>query len=97
MFLVFALLWRRADPAPRRSGRIVAWGLALAVFTELGQALPFIDRDADVFDALADAVGVVSGLGLFSALASGKAFFDPFFGRRLTDTDDRPSMNTSPD
>jgi hypothetical protein len=40
-------------------------GIALAVITDLGQNLPFLRRDGEVADALADSVGVLVGLWLF--------------------------------
>jgi hypothetical protein len=61
LFGGFALLWRRAGwPA----GRVVVVGLALAVATEAGQALPMIRRDADALDAAADALGVLAAVGV---------------------------------
>ncbi len=67
LFAGFAFLWRRATSASATS-RILAIGLALAVVTELGQATSWVGRDADVWDGLADAVGVLIGLGGFAIL-----------------------------
>jgi hypothetical protein len=66
MFLVFAVLWLEATKGkPGRFAWVAAAGIALAVVTELGQNLPFLRRDGEVADALADSVGVVVGLWLF--------------------------------
>jgi len=66
MFFVFAVLWLAATrEKPGRFAWVAAAGIALAVVTELGQNLPFLRRDGEVADALADCVGVVVGLWLF--------------------------------
>lgn len=61
MFLGFALFWRAAASA-RAWPKIVLAGIALIALTETGQRLPFIQRDADLGDALADALGLSLGL-----------------------------------
>jgi VanZ family protein len=63
LFAGFGFLWLRALRARGRTARVLAIGLALAVLTELGQATAFIARDADPLDALADAAGLLLGLG----------------------------------
>src|SRR5436305_15349121 len=60
IFAVFAVLWMRVGPPIGKSGRVLLAGLALAAISELGQELPIVSRDANVMDALADAVGVGS-------------------------------------
>ncbi|HWE39265.1 MAG TPA: VanZ family protein [Isosphaeraceae bacterium] len=70
MFAGFGLLWMRARPRPSQAARVLVGGLALAVISELGQELPVVHRDADVLDALADAIGV--GLGIAAALRLGR-------------------------
>jgi VanZ family protein len=67
LFAGFGFLWGRAGGS-RRSGLILAVGLLLAVGTELAQGLPSVARDPDVFDALADAVGLVAGIWAFRLL-----------------------------
>ncbi len=67
LFAGFGLLWGRAGGS-KRSGLILAVGLLLAVGTELAQGLPSVARDPDVFDALADAVGLVAGIWAFRLL-----------------------------
>lgn len=61
IFAGFALLWRRAT-APSSALVIAVSGFALAIITELGQATPIVGRDADLWDGLADGVGVAIGL-----------------------------------
>jgi VanZ family protein len=44
---------------------LVAWGgVALAVITELVQALPIVNRDASVGDVIADLIGLLIGLAV---------------------------------
>jgi VanZ family protein len=65
IFGLFALLWRRAS-GPGSLAVIAISGVALAVITELGQETAFVGRDADIWDGLADTLGV--GLGLLLAV-----------------------------
>ena len=66
MFLVFAVLWLEATKGkPGRFAWVAGAGIALAVVTELGQNVPFLRRDGEIADALADSVGVLVGLWLF--------------------------------
>ena len=70
VFLVFGMLWMRALhlPVARRTGAVVAGGLAYAVFTEIYQGwLPF-ERTPDPFDALANALGLLLGVGVYYVL-----------------------------
>ncbi len=61
MFFVGALLWTW----PYRTGRVLAAGVALSVGTELYQGLaPFLGRRPDVFDVVADIVGLLAAFGL---------------------------------
>ena len=69
IFAVFAFLWRRAF-SRRAVVVIVVAGLFLAVITELGQATSIVGRDADVWDAVADAIGVVVGAAFAEFLAN---------------------------
>ena len=69
IFAVFAFLWMRVGPPIGKAGRVFLAGLALAVISELGQEVPIVGRDANVFDALADAAGVGLGLLAYSWLA----------------------------
>jgi hypothetical protein len=69
MFAAFAFLWRRGT-GPSSAAVIAISGIALAVITEVGQAIPIVNRDADTWDAMADCLGVAIGLvvaGVFQA------------------------------
>jgi hypothetical protein len=68
IFAVSATLWMRALPRPGRGTRVVVGGLALAVVSELGQAVPMLGRDPGIADALADAAGVGAAAGLIAYL-----------------------------
>ena len=76
MFAGFGLLWACAgrSPVPTRSrvAGVLAVAFALAVSTEITQGLPQIARDPDPFDALADAVGSVVGVGVVVAWSAGR-------------------------
>lgn len=63
MFAGVGFLWMRALRTPGRAARVAAFGLTLAVVTELGQATPIVDRDADPLDVLADSIGLLVGMG----------------------------------
>ena len=65
IFAVFAFLWMRVGRAADHPRRILAAGLALAVVSELGQELPIVHRDANIFDLLADSFGVVVGIYVY--------------------------------
>ncbi|GAC1465420.1 MAG: hypothetical protein NVSMB9_05040 [Isosphaeraceae bacterium] len=66
LFAAFGLLWSRVKSPTDwpRVGKVLSISLILAVGTELLQALPQIDRDPDVFDATADAMGALVGVGV---------------------------------
>jgi hypothetical protein len=59
MFAVVGLLWSRADAAGRWFAQILVAGILLAILSELGQALPIVNRDAGFADGLADVLGVI--------------------------------------
>lgn len=61
LFFGFSSLWSLAYSG-RSVAAIAVSGIALAVITELGQATTLVGRDADLWDGLADAVGVALGL-----------------------------------
>jgi hypothetical protein len=65
IFVVFAFLWMRVDRAADQTRRVLVAGLALAFISELGQELPIVRRDANVFDWIADSLGVVVGIYAF--------------------------------
>jgi hypothetical protein len=62
LFGGFALTWIRAVASPLRWAAVPAAGLILAVGTEWAQSLPFIQRDPNLLDGIADAAGLVAGL-----------------------------------
>jgi hypothetical protein len=72
MFAVVAALWMRARPegAAGRAwaAKILVVGVLLAAGTELAQGISILDRDCDLYDALADSAGVVAAVGVMSAL-----------------------------
>lgn len=65
IFFVFALLWMWALRSADRARRVVVAGLVLAFLSEVGQELPIVHRDANLFDWLADAAGVIVGIYAF--------------------------------
>lgn len=79
LFAGFVACWIRAVRAPMRWVTIPVVGLLLAVGTELAQDLPFIHRDPDILDVMADSFGVAAGL-------VGSAFFS----RPAVGTTDQP-------
>jgi len=62
IFSVFAILWMKASPTPKRWITVLAAGLVLAIVTEVGQASPLVNRDCGLDDGLFDVLGVVVGL-----------------------------------
>ncbi len=61
IFAGYSYFWRRAT-SPRAIGLIAITGVMLAVLTELGQATSLVGRDADLWDGIADSLGVAIGL-----------------------------------
>lgn len=66
-FVVLTALTGRGWPALSRTV-LVLMMLAAGVGIELIQGLPQVGRDADVWDVVADAVGIAAGLALLSWL-----------------------------
>lgn len=62
LFAGFSVLWSAAAWPARRPAMVLAAGLALAVITELWQELPFIARDGNLADGLADSAGALAGV-----------------------------------
>ena len=62
IFVVLAILWMRVSSSWRAIGAIILGGAALGIITELGQLVPIVRRDANIFDLLADFAGVVIGI-----------------------------------
>lgn len=67
IFAGFGWLWMRAYPPTKRSRRfkqVLVAGLAYAVLTEVYQGLMPFGREADVWDAVANSVGLLAGTGI---------------------------------
>jgi hypothetical protein len=62
LFAGFALNWVRAIRSPRRWALVPAAGLILALGTEWAQGHPYIQRDPNLLDGLADLAGLAAGL-----------------------------------
>lgn len=67
LFFGFGVLWTRAQPD--KVWGILLAGVAFGIAIEIWQGLLPIGRSPDPLDALADAVGLVAGVGLARALA----------------------------
>ena len=64
IFAGFSFLWIRAC-SWRSIGVITVAGVILSILSELGQATSIVNRDANVWDGLADIIGV--GMGIWMA------------------------------
>jgi hypothetical protein len=64
IFVIFAILWARVWSARSRFAWVMLGGFALAAITEVVQQLPTIGRDANLYDAVTDAIGVVIGIAV---------------------------------
>ncbi len=62
MFAGFGFFWMFARAGKARW--IIAIGVAAATISELGQAIPIINRDAEWSDGMADVLGVLAGVGV---------------------------------
>jgi hypothetical protein len=72
LFLVLAILWRRAYPSRRAIGAVILGGIALGALSELGQLLPIVRRHAELYDLAMDSVGVLFGVAI-------APLFEPLF------------------
>lgn len=70
MFAGFAYLWLLALGRPFRFLPVLTAAIALVAISELGQALPFIGRNPDLPDAIADLVGVGFAAGFVLLIAT---------------------------
>ena len=69
LFAGFAFLWSLARRTPQLPiKRILLFGFLVAVVTELGQSTPWVNRDAEINDVIADSIGLLLGLGFFAVL-----------------------------
>jgi cytochrome bd-type quinol oxidase subunit 2 len=62
IFIVLAILWLRVASSRRAIWTIILGGFALGIISELGQMMPFVQRDANLFDMLTDWAGVLIGI-----------------------------------
>ena len=62
IFIVLAILWLRVAPSRRAMWQVIVGGFALGILSELGQLMPFVSRDANLFDMLTDCAGVLIGI-----------------------------------
>jgi VanZ family protein len=62
IFVVFSILWLRLATSRRAKWAVLLGGLALGALSELGQLLPIVGRDAELYDFATDSVGVVIGV-----------------------------------
>ena len=52
IFVIFAILWLRVGSVQADDLELIVGGFALAIVSELGQLMPFVRRDANLFDML---------------------------------------------
>ncbi len=62
IFVVFSVLWTRVSVSRSRFAWVGMWGLVLAIVSELGQTMAFVNRDASIDDAATDFAGAMVGL-----------------------------------
>jgi hypothetical protein len=92
IFIILSILWLRVASSRRAIWTIILGGFALAVISELGQLMPFVQRDATLFDMLADWAGVLIGL-------AAAPFLEPWLARlerRLLREASAPSLVAAP-
>ena len=64
IFAVLAILWRRIYSSNRAIGAVILGGFALGALTEIGQLLPIVRRNAELYDLATDCVGVLAGVAI---------------------------------
>jgi VanZ family protein len=64
LFVILAILWVRVVPSRRAIWAVVLGGFALGALTELGQLVPYVNRNAELYDLITDCVGVVIGVAI---------------------------------
>jgi VanZ family protein len=75
IFAVFGWLWMRVytlSDLARRSRYVFVGGLAYAVLTEIYQGIMPFGREADLWDAAANAAGLLAGVGVYWGLAASR-------------------------
>ncbi len=66
IFAGFGYLWLRATSHPHKYLWVLLGGIAYAIGTELYQGLLPWERTPDVYDALADILGTLVGMGVYA-------------------------------
>jgi hypothetical protein len=64
IFVILAILWLRVGPSRRMLWAVIAGGSGLGILSEVGQMMPFVNRDANLFDFLTDCAGVLIGVAV---------------------------------
>jgi hypothetical protein len=64
LFVGLAILWRRLAPSRRAIWAVLLGGFALGALSELGQLVPFVNRNAELYDLATDCVGVAIGVAI---------------------------------
>ncbi len=65
LFACYAMAWMRTGPlSRRRTALVVASVVGMAIGTEVLQGIPFLGRDPDVLDCVADGLGGLFGVAL---------------------------------
>jgi VanZ family protein len=62
LFAVFGALWMRSRSRLGGVATVFLVGAMLAILTEVGQELPIVGRDGNLWDAIADVVGLGAGI-----------------------------------
>lgn len=75
LFFGFAMLWLRLYPTRRRD--VFLGGVAVGIAIELLQHWLPIDRSGDVYDVIADTVGLLLALGVWSLSHRGATAREP--------------------
>jgi hypothetical protein len=64
IFVVLSILWLRLGRSKRMIWAVILGGFALGALTELGQLLPIVKRNAELYDLATDCVGVLVGVAI---------------------------------
>src|SRR5262249_2050255 len=64
IFFVLAILWLRVSRSRRAIWVLILGGFALGVISEIGQMMPFVQRNANLFDLIFDCLGLLIGVAI---------------------------------
>jgi hypothetical protein len=92
IFIVLAILWLRVASSRRAVWTIILGGFALGIISEVGQLMPFVQRDANLFDMLTDWAGVLIGVAAAPVLEPWLARLE----RRLVPEPPAPLLPAAP-